>query len=164
MNKVFQINPSGEFLMDFCYVNLWTYENQVNLLSGNLIEKMQFYLIKRKISKKINILFHAIFVDYCLDFNLLETTIEENKNGIWDNSLDYIIIRNSAIWSRLDFSLPIEEKVNHVLFSYLAFIKENNSASFEIIKNKIEIIKIQAEMDLLIASAAKNNTSGQFKF
>ena len=52
MKILFRLNPSGKFLMDFCFINLWSFENQVNLLSGgNITEKIQFFFVKRKIRK-----------------------------------------------------------------------------------------------------------------
>jgi hypothetical protein len=164
MRTRFSFNPSGEFLMDFCYVNLWSYENTVSLMAGgNMTEKLQYYFVKKRIKKILQRVSKTIYQQNNLEFDDILTSIQQRRHDIWEKLLSHIIIKQIAIWAPLDSSQTWDEKLNTVLSIFLEMIKENQDTNEEILNLKIEKIKLQAQMDLLVASAASNNKSGQFK-
>lgn len=150
MKILFRLNPSGKFLMDFCFINLWSFENQVNLLSGgNITEKIQFFFIKSKIRKLLKKAYKLIHFDGCLDFDIIFRTLTKKSDTAWDWLLHYIIIKEVAIGEQLNISLSLDEKLNKVLSLYLEQVMENHNVSYEIFKLKIEQIKLYTQMDLL---------------
>ena len=147
---MFNINPSGVFLKRFCHINLWSYENQVNLLSErNLINRMQLLFVKRKIKTLIKRVIKLIQINNCLDYDVIFRNLTKRRDNEWDWLLYCIIIKDVATETSLKFGLPMNEKVNKILNSYLFEIKENPNPTNEILNNKIEIIKLYAQRDLL---------------
>ena len=154
MTPMFNINPSGVFLKRFCHINLWTYENQVSLLSErNLINRMQLHFVKKKIKTLTRRVIKLIQINNCLDFEVIFRNLTKKGNNEWDWLLYFIIIKDVATETRLKFGLPMNEKVNKILNSYLFEIKENSNPSNELLNHKIEIFKLYAQRELLLASA-----------
>lgn len=162
--KIFQLNPSGEFLMDFCFVCLWLYDGEVKLItSRSLKERLQFILVKRKTIKIIKKVSKIVYFDSCLEFDLIFRPLLNQNDNEWDWLLYCIVIKCVAKWAPLDSSLTLEAKMNKVLAIYLDEIKENQGVPNEILNLKIERIKIQSQMDLLQATVASKNRTGQFR-
>lgn len=92
--KVFQLNPSGVFLMDFCFVCLWSFEEEVKLLSSrSLKERLQFILVKRKIKRLIQKASKIAYYDNCLEFDLIFGALVEQNDNEWDWLLYCITIK-----------------------------------------------------------------------
>jgi hypothetical protein len=94
-----------------------------------------------------------IQVNNSLDFETIFRELTKRGNDKWDWLLYCIIIKDVAIETRVKFSLPMNEKVNRILTSYLFEIKENSNPSNELLNHKIEIFKLYAQRELLLASA-----------
>lgn len=163
LKKVFQLNPSGEFLMDFCFVCLWFYDEEVKLItSRSLKERLQFIFVKKKTIRIIKKVSKIIYYDNCLEFDLIFRPLVSRNDNEWDRLLYCIVIKCVAKWAPLDSSLTLEARMNKVLAVYLDEIKENQGVPKEILNLKIERIKIQSQMDLLQATVASKNRTGQF--
>ena len=151
-----RINPSGKFLMNFCYVNLWSYENKVSLLSaGNILDKLQFQLVKRRTKSLISNVTSCINSKQIIDFEGVLKCLSYNKKDVWDKLFVYAIINHIAFINSRRIKLSDENNFNSVLSKYLSYIQDEQNTSYEVLTLKLEKIKLQSEMDLLQLSAAK---------
>jgi hypothetical protein len=160
--RIFNLNPSGQVLMDFCFVSLWCFEGQVSLLSGTIKEQIRFYLVKRKVKQLIQKVSSLVYYDNSFDFDLVLNAIAYENADQWERLLHYIIIKAVANWALLSSSLDEDVKLHNVLSLYLEEVNENHSVSGELLELKIERIKMHAQMDLLQASVSSKNKTGQF--
>lgn len=163
MKRFFSINPTGEFLRDYCYVNLWSYENEISLLSGgNIIEKIQFYFLRRSIKKKIQVISNLIYQKECFELETLLDSLNKVDDEIWDWLLYYIIIRIEAKSVLVNTHVSLNERMNSVLTLYLEEIKKLYADTYDIIKLKIKIIETQNLYDLEFAKNAAKQKIGKF--
>lgn len=159
----FSFNPSGEFLMNFCYINLWSFENEISLLSKrNLADRIQYYFVKRRIKRTLQLVSKSIYKNNNFEFDSILMSINDPRSDIYDNLLSHIVIKQVVTWASRDNYLNSDERLNTVLSIFLQWINEFHGQNEEILMMKIEMIKVQTQMDLLIASA-KSDNRGQFE-
>lgn len=162
MNSLFQINPKGYYLKDFCYVNLYSFDNEVELLKGNFLEKIQYYFIKKKVEKIISIISKEIYYKECLDFNLLQSKLIAKDDNAWDYLLYNIAIKEISILAPISNSITLNDKYNTILSSYLKEVKNYLDKDYEIFKLEVKKIGLYAEVQLIQASPELKNNRGQF--
>ena len=141
--------------MNFCYINLWSYENKISLLSGgSLVDQLQFLLVKRKTKfLVIKVLYH-IHRKRELGFEVILSKLSFNRNDIWERLFIYTIINHIAFNAANGIKLSTENNVESVLAIFHSKITTDQSTIPEILNLKLEKIKLQSEMDLLQMTAS----------
>lgn len=142
--------------MNFCYINLWSYENKISLLSGgSFFDKLQFQLVKRRTKSLLIKVMNCIHDKRELDFEGILSNLTFNRNDIWDRLFIYTIIHHTAVNAANGIKLSIENNLESVLSIFLSKIQLEQSTTPEILNLKLEKIKLQSEMDLLQMTASK---------
>ncbi|WP_144883664.1 hypothetical protein [Lacibacter cauensis] len=151
-----RINPSGSFLMNFCYVNLWSNEGKISLLSGgNLFDKLQFQLVKRRTKSLLIKTMNCIHGKREMDFEGILSNLSFNRNDIWDRLFIYTIINHVVFNTANGIKFTTENNVESVLSTFLSKIKVEQNTPSEILDLKIEKIKLNTKMELLQLTASK---------
>ena len=99
--------------------------------------------------KKLN---KQIYLKNCFDFDLLLGSLLKRKENIWDLILYSTAIKSFAIWKTEKTKLSTEEKYILIVWLFLDFIQENHGNNIQILKLKFELIKTEAEAELIIAT------------
>ena len=142
--------------MNFCYINLWSYENKISLLSGgSFFDKLQFQLVKRRTKYLLTKVMNCIHDKRELDFEGILSKLSFNRNDIWDRLFIYTIINHIAVNAAHGIKLPTENSLDTVLSIFLSKIQLEQRTTPEILNLKLEKIKLQSEMDLLQLTALK---------
>lgn len=156
-----RLNPSGKYLMNFCFVNLLSYDNQIQILSvGGYLDKIQFSLVKRRAKKLVTKVEDVIFRRKIYEFDTIIESLSFHKSDVWDKLFIYLIVQYIIILASKNAKSNTENKVIDTLALYLSYIKREQNTSIEILNLKLEKIRLQCEMDLLFVSAHLNRNKG----
>jgi len=146
------LNPTGKFLMNFCYVHLFSDQGEAELFSGRkFVEKLQFQLVKRRVRIMIDKVAIAIFRDQKFDVDEIVDSLTVAKGELWDIALVYIIVRHLASLPPDKDMASSADKVGRVLSQYLDFIGDERMNSWEVLDLKLQLIKLKCEYDLDLA-------------
>lgn len=150
--------------MNFCFINLFDYDDRIDLLSPTILDNLRFYYIKKKLNKYLKKVQKAIYNDKCFKIEQILSNLDyKSDTNIWDKFFYISIIGTIAILSTTEGKISNEEYSYHILSFYLKEILKNHSDSNEVLELKLKIIEIAVEMDLLLSELAAKNKTGQFK-
>jgi hypothetical protein len=159
--KIF--SPKHNSLRDFCYINLFVFDDHTELLKGaTVIDKLKFIGLKQLVKQKLNQMSKELYVDHCFDMDRLKSKLSENGDNGWDSLLNNvvmrIVIKNSANESERSNDLLSQD----ILAYFTLEIQSRHSESDEILKLKNKKMELETSMDLLIAEACCKNSKGQY--
>ncbi len=138
--------------MNFCYINLWTYEGDAQLLSGaNFIERLQFGLVNRRVSRLVARVETTMFRQGEFDFDKIIKQTPFVQSDLWDTALVYFVVKHVATSTVGRIRLSSEEKVKKILSLYMRFIEENQRSSLEIMDLNLQRMRLRFSYDLEVA-------------
>lgn len=138
--------------MNFCYINLWSYEGEAQLLSGaNFLERLQFGLVKRRVSRLVANVETAMFRKGEFEFDKIIKDTPIMQNDLWDRSLAYFVVKHLATTTVERVKSSTEEKVKRILSLYLTFIGDEQRTSMEVLNLKLQIMRLKCSYDLEFA-------------
>lgn len=144
-----KFNPKGEFLMEFCFINLFLYENKVSLFSNaSIFEKAQFYFFKRRIKILVNKVKKLILGRAISNIDEILMRLLKNNFSIWDTLLVIIIIKETIRPILVNRNLKIDLLTNFIVTDYVTEVKELGNYPTSGVQIKSDLLKAQTEFDL----------------
>ena len=144
-----KFNPKGEFLMEFCFINLFLFENKVSLFSNaSIFEKAQFYFFKRRIKILVNKVKKLILGRSISNIDEILERLLKNNFSVWDSLLVIIIIKETIRPISVKRKLKINLLTNFIVLDYVTEVKELGKYPTIGAQIKSDLLKAEAELDL----------------
>ncbi|WP_243470944.1 hypothetical protein [Winogradskyella sp. MH6] len=85
-------NISGEKLMEFCYRNISSYQNNYSLLNNNFINRIKIKNIRKKSDLITTSIINYFSLNTEIELENLYLTLKENKADFWDKLFFHCVV------------------------------------------------------------------------
>ena len=153
------LNPSGEYLKNFCDVHLWVYDDKGELLrGGNLMVRIQFYFIRQRLRRLAMHVEHLMLTRGIFDFDKIVQMLPWKERSAWDTVLVYTVVkeRTSALSRRNNPNPEID--VAHILAEFIGWINFKENRFPEVLNLRLQMRRLKCLPDLTIVAALHGRT------
>jgi hypothetical protein len=137
------LEPKGDDLLDFVCVNISVFDDGVDLLAPSLIDKLKYFLLKRRIRKYWNHLRHIDYNRYNSCDQILGNF--DNSKNSWDRLLIYTIIQLTI----LDLKNTRGDIVDLTMRVFKSYVDQFHDLGNKLLDIELNLLRIKIDSDLI---------------
>ncbi len=159
--KIF--SPKRNSLRDFCYINLFVFDDSTKLLKGaSIIDKLKFIGLKQLVKQKLKQVSRELYVEQNFEMDRIKSKLSENGDNGWDSLLNNVVMRVAIKNSTIESESSNDFLSQSILAFFTTEVQNRHNESEEILKLKNMKMELETSMDLLFSEACYKKSMGQF--
>lgn len=145
---MFWTTPSGEKLMEYCFVNITPTYVGFELSNKNLLNRIRVNKLKKKCEQLIHKIENSLIINPQIELDELRVEIKIKNDDFWDALLNLCTI-SCIIEAKKNHRFDISKCINSSIGLFTRTILEYSKDDEEIVGLKYEKFKLQLEMEML---------------